>query len=107
MPAPWRVLAVSALIGLLPACGGNAASALAKSPDYPAQGQSKCSVAKSQARPLIVEWPSPDRLELENKVSEGLVVVRYIGCEMTVLDRCMVPASTTIAARPGFKTRCG
>jgi protein-disulfide isomerase len=47
----------------------------------------------SQAHPLIVEWPSPDRLQLENKVRQGLVVVRYVGCEMTVLERCTVPGT--------------
>jgi formylglycine-generating enzyme required for sulfatase activity len=78
---------------ILAACGGgNAASQLAKAPDYAPKDQTKCGVAKSQAHPLIVEWPSPDRLELENKVGEGLVVVHYVGCEMQVLERCSVPA---------------
>jgi hypothetical protein len=31
-------------------------------------------------------------MELENKVRQGVVVVRYVGCEMSVLDRCSVPA---------------
>src|SRR5258708_34710322 len=85
-----RALAsVAVLAALLPSCGGgNAASALAKAPTFEPKGQAKCGVEKSQARPLIVEWPSPDRLELENKVCEGLVAVRYVGCGMEVLERC-------------------
>ncbi len=92
------------LVGLLvSSCGGgNAASQLAKAPDYSPRDQTKCGVAKSQQRPLIVEWPSADRQELESKVHEGIVVVRYQGCEMDVLERCSVPAKygyrgTTIA----------
>ena len=29
---------------------------------------------------------------MESKVHEGIVVVRYQGCEMDVLKRCSVPA---------------
>ena len=91
----WTVRAIlvaALMIAVLPSCGGgNAASGLAKAPDFVPKGQTKCGVEKSQARPLIVEWPSPDRLELENKVSEGLVVVHYVGCEMEVLERCNAP----------------
>lgn len=92
--APCVAVVVGALLPLLAgACGGgDAASQLAKAPDFNPKDQTKCGVEKSQAKPLIVEWPSPDRLALENKVGEGLVVVHYVGCEMTVLDRCSVPA---------------
>jgi formylglycine-generating enzyme required for sulfatase activity len=56
------------------------------------KGQTKCGIEKSQAKPLIVEWPSPDRLELENTVRQGLAVVRYVGCEMSLQSRCRVAA---------------
>jgi hypothetical protein len=86
-------LAVTILIA---ACGGgNIASKLANAPDYNPKDQTKCGVTKSQAKPLIVEWPSPERMELENKVRQGLVVVHYVGCEMSVLDRCSVSAKYT------------
>jgi hypothetical protein len=78
---------------LAAACaGGNAASQLAKAPEFQPKDQSKCGVAKSQARPLIVEWPSADRQELESKVRGGVVAVRYRDCEMDVLERCSVPS---------------
>jgi hypothetical protein len=75
------------------ACGGgNAASKLANPPGLEIKGQAKCGVAKSQSRPLIVEWPSADRGELESRArNHGVVVVHYAGCEMRVLDRCTVP----------------
>jgi formylglycine-generating enzyme required for sulfatase activity len=81
---------------ILAACGGgNLASRLANAPEYAPKGQTKCGVAKSQAKPLIVEWPSAERMELESKIRQGIVAVKYIGCEMTVLDRCSVPAKYT------------
>jgi len=56
-------------------------------------GQTKCSVGKSQDRPLIVEWPSPDRAALETQMTHGVVVVHYEGCEMRVLRHCHAPGS--------------
>jgi hypothetical protein len=85
---------VATFVALLASCGGAGfASALVRTPDLAAAtGQTRCGVQKSQAKPLIVEWPSPDRLDLESKLRKGLVVVRYVGCEMSVLSRCSVPA---------------
>src|SRR4051794_2921217 len=53
--------------------------------------QSKCSISKSQLRPLIVEWPSADRAALEAAMSQYGVAVKYSGCQMEVLPRCQVP----------------
>lgn len=96
LPRPPRsllalVLATSAL-GV--ACAGqNAASRLAHPPDWKPEGQTKCSVESSQRRPLIVEWPSPDRGALEAQAKKGLVAVRYTGCEMEVLRQCKLPGT--------------
>jgi hypothetical protein len=79
-------------LGAASCAGGNAASQLVKAPAYEPVGQTQCSVGKSQTRPLIVEWPSSDRLELETKARDGVVVVRYVGCDMDVLERCSVAA---------------
>jgi hypothetical protein len=86
-----------ALVGCLVAClalascgSGNAASQLVKTPEYAPAGQAKCSIQKSQANPLVVEWPSPDRLELESTLRQGLAVVHYAGCELSLLNRCRV-----------------
>jgi hypothetical protein len=94
MSGTMRVLVLPFVASLiLAACGGgNAASQLAKPPDFAPKDQTKCGVEKSQAKPLIVEWPSADRGELEAQAhNRGLVVVRYEGCEMQVLDRCTTP----------------
>lgn len=84
-------LALAALT-LAAACGGpNLASQIARPPEFAPKDQTKCGVTKSQARPLIVEWPSADRAALESQVKRGLVAVRYEGCEMEVLRRCQAP----------------
>jgi hypothetical protein len=64
---------------------------LVKAPEFDPKGQAKCGVAKSQAEPLIVEWPDAARGKLESQVRKSVVAVRYIGCEMQVLGQCTAP----------------
>jgi hypothetical protein len=86
-----RCAVVLLLLATSSCATGSVGSAVAKPPDYnPEGGQAKCGVIKSQARPLIVEWPSADRATLEALVRRGVVVVRYEGCEMQVLPQCTV-----------------
>jgi len=97
-----RVFGAAVAVVCVACGGGNAASKLANPPEFQPKDQTRCGVAKSQARPLVVEWPSADRQELESQVRRGVVVVRYEGCEMNILARCSAPASygyrgTTIA----------
>jgi hypothetical protein len=95
----WRAAAATALV--LVACRGrNLASGLAQTPEIDTQGQARCGVMKSHARPLIIEWPSSDRGALERRVKrgEGVVAVRYESCEMEVLPRCSVAGSYAYAA---------
>jgi hypothetical protein len=74
-----------------PACGGsNLAGNLAKPPEFAPKDQTKCGVTKSQAEPLIVEWPDAARGRLEALVRRGVVAVHYSGCEMEVLGQCSV-----------------
>jgi hypothetical protein len=77
---------------LLTGCGGGARQ-LAQPPVYNPPGQSKCTVHKSSDHPLVVEWPSSDRAELEADAKHGLVVVHYSGCEMQLLPQCHVADS--------------
>jgi len=48
----------------------------------------KCSVSKSQASPLVTEWPASEKANLESRLREGAVVVAYSGCEMHLLPQC-------------------
>jgi hypothetical protein len=89
-----RLAAPLLLCAALSACGGgNAASNLAKAPDYAPAGQTKCSVRKSQAEPLVVEWPPAERGRLEAAVRTGLVAVHYDGCEMQLRPYCHVKSA--------------
>jgi hypothetical protein len=73
------------------ACAPNLADQASKAPEYNPKGETKCGVAKSQAEPLIVEWPSSARAKLEALSRTGVVAVHYSGCEMEVLASCNAP----------------
>lgn len=47
-----------------------------------------CASASAQSRPLIVDWPSSERAEIEARARRGLVVVKAEGCRLEVLRRC-------------------
>jgi hypothetical protein len=57
-------------------------------------GGSKCTIAKSQAEPLVVDWSSVDRARLEALARSGAVPVAYSGCEMKILAGCSLPDSS-------------
>ncbi len=83
---PLAVLAVFA-------CGCGGSNLTPSAPAFTPKDQTTCKVRKSQSTPLIVEWPSADRASLETRSRQGLVVVRYDGCELELLTRCHAPGS--------------
>ena len=92
MSDPFKLVLVVAACGLLLGCGGLALPSEAPAvPQLTPTDQTKCSVRKSQLRPLIVEWPAADRAALEARMRHGPVVVRYNGCELELLRRCRAP----------------
>jgi len=87
-------------------CGpGTPTSELARPPEFDPKGQAKCGVAKSQAEPLIVEWPDAARGKLESQVRRGVVAVRYVGCDMQVLGQCAAPGKYGYASLNPKKSR--
>ncbi len=86
VPLPLLALLVGA-----EACAPNLADQASKAPEFNPKGETKCGVAKSQAEPLIVEWPSSARAKLEALSRTGVVAVHYSGCEMEVLASCNAP----------------
>ena len=44
-------------------------------------------------RPLVVEWPAPDRAALEASAHRGQLVVKYEGCGLEVMRACTAPAT--------------
>ena len=87
-----RRLVLLACAALLGGCGsGNLANQMAETPEFDPGNQTKCKVKASQTKPLIVEWPSADRADLEAQAQTDVVVVAYDGCEMRLLSRCTFP----------------
>ncbi|MDB4995533.1 MAG: hypothetical protein JWM74_2965 [Myxococcaceae bacterium] len=74
--------------GPMPGGGGNArASGQSKLMDGTFAGANKCT-AKGHERPFIIEWDATDMSSFEAKAASDVVVVKYEGCELTILDRC-------------------
>ncbi len=60
----------------------------------PASELGDCNNIKDPDRPFIVEWSAADRGDLESMSGEGVVVVRYDGCQkLKILTECVVPGS--------------
>jgi hypothetical protein len=73
--------------GTLPAMSGTRASGQSKLMDQTFAGQNACN-PKSHLRPFVVEWDATDMSSLEALASNDVAVVRYQGCQLTVLDHC-------------------
>jgi hypothetical protein len=102
---PARAAAILLAIGAASCGPGALTDNLARAPEFDPKGQAKCGVAKSQAEPLIVEWPDAARGKLESQVRRGVVAVRYIGCEMQVLGQCTAPGKYGYASLNPKKSR--
>jgi hypothetical protein len=50
-------------------------------------GQNACN-PKNHLRPFIIEWDATDMSSFESHAASDIVVVRYEGCELVVLDEC-------------------
>jgi hypothetical protein len=83
---PFALAFISAACGGLPSTPSTAADAHL----LPQAGAPRCADAKAQSRPLIVDWDSSDRAEIEARARRGTVVVRADGCKLEVLKRCSV-----------------
>lgn len=83
----WLLVAAAAVAGC-----GSPAQQLAQAPAYQPEGQAKASVATNELRPLVIEWPASDRLQLETRLQRGVVAVRYQNHELAVLERCTIDA---------------
>ncbi len=69
---------------------------LSKSPMQatpPTAPQFACQEGDDLAKPYVVEWPTPDRAELERVSKRGIVVVERSGCNIRVLNGCALGGS--------------
>ena len=56
-------------------------------PETPGPGV-RCKVAASHENPLVTEWSSAEKANLEARAASGAVAVEYSGCEMRVMAEC-------------------
>ena len=84
---------------------GAPARSLLGAPNFNPGDQTKCHASASASQPLIIEWPSAARGDLEALIEDhkSVAVVRYEGCTMTVLTACA--ASGKIAYVPFRNTK--
>lgn len=38
--------------------------------------------------PIVTEWSATERANLESRKSGGAIAVRYVGCDLTIVERC-------------------
>ncbi len=98
LPRPMPVLPRVAATALLTSASlmiagcpkGNVAQQVADTtaPTYEQGKASKCGIRHSASKPLVVDWPSAERAALEGRAKQGLVPVRWQGCEIEVLTTC-------------------
>jgi len=70
-----------------PQSGGSRASGQSRLMDQTAAGQAACD-PDNHKRPFIIEWDATDMSSFEQLVANDIVVVKYEGCKLTVLDEC-------------------
>jgi hypothetical protein len=72
-------------------------------------GVHQCTAAKDPARPMLVEWPATEKATLQSAAGRGLVVVRYDGCRLKLLDGCAAGGgyefTETSRSRDGLSVR--
>ncbi len=59
----------------------------AQAPTLPSE-LARCKVAASHENPLVTEWPSSEKANLEGRLRSGAVAVAYSGCSMELLPAC-------------------
>jgi len=69
----------------------------------------QCKAAADAGRPMLVEWPATEKAALQSAAKRGVVVVRYDGCRLKLLDRCDAGGgyafTETSRSRDGFTVR--
>ena len=87
----------SGAVGGLPATSANRESGQSSLMDKTAAGADKCS-PKNHKRPFVIEWDATDMSSFESKAANDVVVVKYEGCDLEVLDGCAPAIKGSIGA---------
>lgn len=82
-----------ALFGtMLAACGGGAELPRAHAPRAPDEA-SRCSVAARNESPLVTEWSSAEKANLQARLRSGALAVEFTGCSMRPILGCNLRGS--------------
>lgn len=95
---PLSLLCAALFFALLAGCGGAPGLAdVVTKDDLDRKPTGQCPDGRGQGRPLVVDWESVDRADLEARAARGPVVVGYDGCAIRLLSRCSVKNSKPYA----------
>jgi hypothetical protein len=87
-----RSVAITCLVGsTLAACGG-AELPRASAPAMPDE-QARCRAAARSGSPLVTEWSSAEKANLQARLRAGALAVEYTGCSMRPLPACSLRGS--------------
>jgi hypothetical protein len=77
------------MCAVVTACGGLSAEHGGQSSliEQTFAGANRCS-PKNHERPFIIEWDATDQSSFQARTSNDVVIVRYEGCDLKVLDNC-------------------
>ncbi len=87
---PSLVLLGSAVA--LSACGGGAELPRAKAPSAP-DAEARCRAATRSESPLVTEWSSAEKANLQARLRSGGLAVEFTGCSMRPITGCTVRGS--------------
>jgi len=99
----WQALARVALLGaVLSGCGGGMNAGETVRPDAPSASNAiadtvACAGVRSYAEPLVVDWSTSSRTDLEVAMKQGVAVVHYDCDELRLVNGCRLPANYAFA----------
>jgi hypothetical protein len=73
--------------GGIPGAGGSRESGQSKLMDQTFAGKNACNPDNAE-RPFIIEWDATDMSSFESFAADDVVLVKYEGCNLKVLDHC-------------------
>lgn len=84
-------------LALAVGCAERQAGAPSRTPALAPSAESgqRCEEPNLDRRPLVLEWPPPERAKLERALGRGVVAVSFDGCNVTLIAECTAPGPYT------------
>src|SRR5688572_22363111 len=77
---------------LLVACGSGAGLPRARAPGVP-DAEARCQAAARGESPLVTEWSSAEKANLQARLRSGAMAVEFTGCSMRPITGCTLRGS--------------